>query len=136
MDSGKLIRELREERCVKSSDIERMSRAIADVRGNPDYYVSHSTLADVEGGSVPSIHQLFSLAVCLKASLEDLLLVSGMDANEVRELAGPPAPPCPGPSASDPQRPGFRFQLNFEADFNSHETSLLRLNPQELASLP
>ena len=34
------------------------------------------------------------------------------------------------------REPGFRFQLNFDAAFNSHETSLLKLNPQELATLP
>ncbi len=77
MDSGKWIRELREERFVKSSDIERISRSIADVKGNADFYVSHSTLADGETGSVPSIHKLFSLAACLKVSLEELLLVFG-----------------------------------------------------------
>ena len=80
MDSGKWIRELREERFVKSSDIERISRSIADVKGNADFYVSHSTLADIETGSVPSIHKLFSLAACLKVSLEELLLVFGIDA--------------------------------------------------------
>ena len=97
MDSGKWIRELREERFVKSSDIERISRSIADVKGNADFYVSHSTLADVETGSVPSIHKLFSLAACLKVSLEELLLVFGIDANEVRQFAGQAEPggACP-----------------------------------------
>src|SRR5713101_10007468 len=88
MDSGKWIRELREERFVKSSDIERISRSIADVKGNADFYVSHSTLADVETGSVPSIHKLFSLAACLRVSLEELLLVFGIDANEIRQFPG------------------------------------------------
>jgi hypothetical protein len=32
MNSGKWIRELREERFVRSSDIERVSRSIADVK--------------------------------------------------------------------------------------------------------
>jgi len=89
MDSGKWIRELREERFVKSSDIERISRSIADVKGNADFYVSHSTLADIETGSVPSIHKLFSLAACLKVSLEELLLVFGIDVHDVRQHAGP-----------------------------------------------
>src|SRR5258708_7536200 len=110
MDSGKWIRELREERFVKSSDIERLSRAIADVKGNADFYVSHSTLTDVESGSVPSIHKLFSLAACLKVSLEELLVVFGIDANEVR------------PFAVETREPGFRFQLNFDASFNTRET--------------
>ena len=92
MDSGKWIRELREERFVKPSDIERVSRSIADAKGNPDFYVSHSTLADIEGGSVPSIHKLFSLAVCLKTSLDELLLVFGIDWEEVTHFAIQPGP--------------------------------------------
>ena len=45
MDSGKRIQELREQRFVKSGDVERISRSIADLKGNADFYVSHSTLA-------------------------------------------------------------------------------------------
>ena len=54
MDSGKWIRELREERFVKSSDIERISRSIADIKGNADFYVSHSTLAESKPGLYPA----------------------------------------------------------------------------------
>src|ERR1700730_10209720 len=134
MDSGKWIRESREERFVKSSDIERISRSIADVKGNADFYVSHSTLADIETGSVPSIHKLFSLAACLKVSLDELLLVFGIDSNEVRQFAGPlESSPAPPESIEVPQ-PGFRFQIDFDTNFTSHETSLLKLNP--LATLP
>ena len=68
MNSGKWIRELREERFVRSIDIERVSRSPADVKGDPDFYVSHSTLADVETGAVPSTRRLVSLAVCLKVN--------------------------------------------------------------------
>ena len=115
MDSGKWIRELREERFVKSSDIERISRSIADVKGNADFYVSHSTLADIETGSVPSIHKLFSLAACLKVSLEELLLVFGIDANEVRQYAGQSEAGLPRlQTTTEVREPGFRFQLNFD----------------------
>ncbi|HEX3352755.1 MAG: helix-turn-helix domain-containing protein [Terriglobales bacterium] len=136
MDSGKWIRELREERFVKSSDVERISRSIADVKGNADFYVSHSTLADVETGSVPSIHKLFSLAACLKVSLEELLQVFGIDANEVRQFAGPAESGLSRVEPNESRGPSFRFQLNFDASLNSHETNLLKLNPQELAALP
>jgi len=136
MDSGKWIRELRDERFIKSSDIERISRSIADVKGNADFYISHSTLADIETGSLPSIHKLFSLAACLKVSLDELLLVFGIDPNEVRQFAGPlEAGPRRAERGKTPQ-PGFRFQLNFDTNFTSHETSLLKLNPQELGTLP
>src|SRR5258708_34094021 len=111
MDSGKWIRELREERFVKSSDIQRISRFIADVKGNADFYVSHSTLADIETGSVPSIHKLFSLAACLKVTLEELLLVFGINASEVRESAGQGDPGMRPQSTMTVRDPAFRFQL-------------------------
>ena len=136
MDSGKWIRELREERFVKSSDIERVSRSIADTKGNADFYVSHSTLADIETGSVPSIHKLFSLAACLKVSLEELLLVFGIDSNEVRRYAGQLEPGLPRLETTEAREIGFRFQLNFDTNFSSQQTSLLKLDPQELAVLP
>jgi hypothetical protein len=136
MDSGKRIRDLREERFIKSSNIERLSRLIADMKGSVDFYVSHSTLVDVETGSVPSIHKLFSLAACLKISLEELLLVFGIDANETRRFPGPWAPGQRGPVTFEAGEPGFRFQLKFHTCFDRHETSLLRWNPQELAALP
>jgi hypothetical protein len=136
VDSGKWIRGWREERFVKTSDVERISRSIADLKGDADFYVSHSTLADVETGSVPSIHKLFSLAACLKVSLEEFLLVFGIDAGELRQFAGPGQLGLRGPSAIEGREPDFRFQLNCDASLNSHETRLLGLNPQELAALP
>jgi hypothetical protein len=114
MDSGKWIREVREASFVKSSDIERISRSIADGRGNADFYVSHSTLADIETGSVPSIHKLFSLATCLKLSLDELLLAFGIDLNEVQH-AGPPETRAPRREIAEALEPDFQFQLNFGA---------------------
>ena len=117
MHSGKWIRELREERFVRSSDVERVSRSIADVKGDADFYVSHSTLADVETGAVPSIHKLVSLAVCLKVPLEELLLVFGIDGEEVRQCIGQGEPGVRKPWAIQEQEPGFRFQLTFDVGF-------------------
>src|SRR5205823_5194295 len=53
MDSGKWIRSLRDERLIKPSDVERITRNIAEKKDNSDFYVSHSTLADIETGSIP-----------------------------------------------------------------------------------
>ena len=62
MDSSKSIEELSEGRFVKSSDIERISRSIAEVKGNADFYVSHSTLEDIETGSVPAFTSYSALS--------------------------------------------------------------------------
>ncbi len=129
MPAHQRIRELREERFVKSTDIERLSRSIADIKGNADFYVSHSTLADIENGSVPNIHKLFSLAACLKISLDRLLQVFGIDSNEVRRFAGPPEPgPAPAESIEVPQ-PGLRFQLKFDANFPQSGNYLTQIEP-------
>jgi hypothetical protein len=134
MEPGKCIRKLRAERFVKSSDIERISRSIADIKGNADFYISHSTLADIETGSVPSIHKLFSLAACFKVSLEELLLVFGIDSNEAKLYAGQLEPRHPRLETMEAREAGFRFQLTFDTNLSSQETSLLQLNPQELAT--
>jgi len=60
MDSGTWIKQLLEERFIKASDVERLSRSIAEGKGNSDYYVSHATLADIAAGSIPSIYKIFS----------------------------------------------------------------------------
>src|SRR5205814_2326880 len=103
MDPGKWIRELREQRFVKSSDIERISKSIAEAKGNADFYVSHSTLADIETGSIPSIHKLFSLAASLRVSLNDLLRAFGVDPDEVTQYPAPS--PVAKLLAADVQQP-------------------------------
>jgi len=133
IDPGKCIRELREERLVKASDIERTSRAIADSKGNADFYVSHSTLADIEAGSVPSIYKLFSLAVCLGVPLDKLLSPFGIDSEEATSLCVRGSNPLPLLAT---QEAGFRFQLNFDTQFSFQETTLLRVPPQDAGVLP
>lgn len=132
---GKRIRELLEERHVKTSDVERITRAIADAKGNPDFYVSHSTLADIEGGSVPSVYKLFSLAIALRVSLDEVLGQFGIDAEEVASYGVEHAEALqlrPGEIGE----PAFRFQLNFDVAFNAQQTTLLRGQPQEMENFP
>ena len=92
MEAGKWIRSLREQRRIKPRDVERITKNIASAKTISDFYVPHSTLADIEAGSVPSIHKLFSLAVCLKVPLNELLHVFGIEMSETvpTELEAPP----------------------------------------------
>jgi hypothetical protein len=91
-------------------------------------------LADIEAGSVPGIQKLFSLAAGLKISLDELLLVFGVDANEVPQFAGPLEPGLAWPQSIEGPHSGFRFPPNFDTNFIGQETSLLKVNPQELAA--
>lgn len=130
MESGKWLRALREERAIKPSDIERITRSIADKKQNPDFYLSHSTLADIESGSVPSIHKLYGLSVALKVSLTELLSVFGIEV--VPETTTESRLQAPEPFLS---QPSFRFQLNFDTQMETEETTLLNVQARNLASL-
>jgi transcriptional regulator with XRE-family HTH domain len=140
MEAGKWIRALREERLIKPSDVERITRAIADTKRNTDFYVPHSTLADIESGSIPSIHKLFSLAISLKVPLDELLLLFGIDPKEINEftlLARTDAPQMQHRfAAASASEPPFRFALNFDTNSVTQETTLLRLRSQDTANFP
>ncbi len=131
-EPGRWIRALREERVIKPSDVERITRALADAKQNPDFYVSHSTLADIEAGSIPSIHKLFSLAICLKVSMSEVLLPFGIDPDEVGAYEAKSAPDAltlvPPPICE----PSSRLEIYLDANFNPQETTLLGLQPQDL----
>jgi transcriptional regulator with XRE-family HTH domain len=136
MEPGKWIRALREERMVKPSDVERVTRSVADAKRNADFYVSHSTLADIEAGSIPSIHKLFSLAICLRVPLSELLLPYGINLEDgTTDEAGSTSDALTLQTAPG-REPAFRFQLNFDMNLSTEETTLLRLQPQHLENLP
>lgn len=136
MESGKWIRSLREERFIKPSDVERITRKIADQKNNADFYVSHSTLADIEAGSVPSIHKLFSLALCFGLPLHDLFLPFGIDTAEslMTDSAASKAITA-GPSGLVFD-PSFKFQLNFDVNHSEQKTNLLRISAHDLEAIP
>jgi transcriptional regulator with XRE-family HTH domain len=83
MGTGDSIRKIREAIRVRSADIERLSRLVADAKGNPEYYISHGTLADIEAGSIPSIYKLLSLAVALRISYQRLLSIFGLEVGDL-----------------------------------------------------
>lgn len=135
MEPARLIKKLREERFTKASEIERVSRSIAEDKHNPDFCISHGTLADIENGSIPSIYKIFSLAVCLKLPYEQLLLVFGVDPQEVGRYEAPGAAKT-DLEPVDLREPGFRFQLHFDNRLNFKETNLLGPSPEQLGLLP
>jgi transcriptional regulator with XRE-family HTH domain len=71
-----------------------MSREIAEQRNNHDYYIAHSTLADIENGKqLPSISKLYTLSVIYRRPYDELAAWCGVpiaDAEkEHRALAFP-----------------------------------------------
>jgi len=137
MDSGNWIRKLREDRFLRAREIERLSRAIVEATGNPDYYVSHASLADIEAGAVPSIYKLFSLSSLLGISYHDLLHVFGVNPAEAAQF-GPPVDPAKTALVPTSLREAgtFPFRLNFTSRPVDPETNLLPTSPEKWPALP
>jgi hypothetical protein len=131
MDSGNWIRKLREERFLKAREIERLSRALADTTGNPEYYVSHASLADIEAGTVPSIFKLFSLACFLGVSYAELLHVFGVNLREMERFATSPDPSRTALVPTDLRESALPFRLRFSSQSIHQETNLLPPNPED-----
>jgi transcriptional regulator with XRE-family HTH domain len=136
MESGRWIRALREERLIKSTDIERITRTIAGEKQNTDFYVSHSTLADIEAGSIPSIHKLFSLAIALRVPLDQLLLPFGIDPKDAPAYEVESAQTVLRVQTPAARGAAFRLQLNFTTNSSPQGTTLLGIQPEDLANLP
>lgn len=134
-NSGILLKRLQADRLPKPAEIERVSRSIAEEKGNPDYYISPDAWGEIERGSTPSIYKLFSLSVCLRIPYERVMRAFGAD----------PQQAWPG-SGLDPVRTelvrinlrelGFSFQLNFGSHFDIRQTNLLQSTGAAWQCLP
>ncbi len=136
MESGQLIKKLREDRLLKPSDIERLSRSIADSKENSDFYISHATLADVESGSVPSIYKIFSLAVCFKMPYDQLLLIFGVDTRDTERSIDLVSTEETTLEPVDLLENDLRFRLHFDNRLSPKETNLLPGKVEEWGVLP
>ena len=135
-DSGQIIKNLREERFLKLSDVERTSRAIADSKGNDQYYIGHATLLEIEAGSIPGIYKIDSLAMVLKIPLTQLLLLFGIDVRETEQLliAAPRNETTLEPTGL--METDVSFRLNFDTRIDPRETNLLSGKPEQWAIAP
>ena len=92
--SGSRLKAERERLSLSVRDVSLMSRDIAKQRNNSDYYIAHSSLADIENGKqLPSLSKLYSLSVIYRRRYDELAAWCGVpiaDAEkEHRTLAFP-----------------------------------------------
>lgn len=77
--SGSRLKAERERLSLSIRDVSLMTRDIAKERDNPDYYIAHSTLADIENGKqLPSICKLYSLTVIYHRHYDELAAWCGV----------------------------------------------------------
>ena len=83
-DPGRRLRRIRERLRLRYRDVEEASQQIARHRGNQEFTVGLSRLADIENrGTVPSLYRLYSLCVIYGLKFEIVLGWFGIDLNEL-----------------------------------------------------
>lgn len=89
-DPGQKLRAARELLQLRYRDVEEASQVIADQRGNHEFSVGLSRLADIENkGTVPSVFRLYSLCAIYRLDFSKVLHWYGIDlANLVSDAAG------------------------------------------------
>ena len=121
-NSQVLSDKLQAETVVTLAEIERISRSLAEQKGNPDYYISPDAWGEIERGATPSIYKLFSLAICLQLPYERVMRAFGVDpfdANVKVELERTEL------VRINLRELGFSFELDLGRHFDMSQTHLL-----------
>lgn len=124
---GGSLKELRLTRGMTTRDVQNLSRRIADNRQCDDFYISHSSLSEIENSeSQPSLQKLYTLSEVYQTSFIKLLHFYKIDLEEIGET--PAALPFPRTqllqsSAEMPHRPASSVPLAPTASLD--ETNLL-----------
>lgn len=108
LKSGRRLRALRERLSLALRDVQELSRAIADEKQTPDYYIAHSSLADIENGKQePTIYKLYTLSVIYGYDCPKLLVLCGIplgDAERDHKAVALQRTYLVGPAPEDAQR--------------------------------
>lgn len=84
---GKRLKYFRLGLGLRIRDVEVYSRKIADAQRNQDFYISHSSLTEIENSdSTPNVYRLYTLSVVYRAGFIDLLLMYGIDLDQINHL--------------------------------------------------
>lgn len=82
---GKFLKEVRTRLELGVRDVQNASAVIANDRGQPNFYIAASRLAQIENDeTVPGVFKIFSLCAIYSLSLHDLLRRYGVDANDAQ----------------------------------------------------
>lgn len=84
--SSSRLKAERERLSLSVRDVSAMSREIAKQRNNHEYYIAHSSIADIENGKQPpSIYKLYTLSVIYKRSYAELAADCGVPISDTEK---------------------------------------------------
>jgi hypothetical protein len=84
LEFGKRLRAEREHLRLSLRQVQELSRDIAEHRKNHEYYIAHSSLADIESGKLATnIYKLYSLSVIYRLQYQKLAALFDVPVGEV-----------------------------------------------------
>ena len=88
-DGIKRLKAARKRLRLSTRDVARLSRAIAAKRNDPQYYISHTWVAELESGKfTPKLCKIESLSLIYKCRLEEILAMLGLDIGQAGKAEG------------------------------------------------
>jgi len=137
--AGEKLKALRLEMRMTTRDVEKLSQQISDSKENPEYYICHAWVTEIESGRfTPSIYKFYSLSIIYHSRLTDILDFFGIRLSDIAldqlairlpktHLLSEQLSPSPE-TLAHPARPTSLFQ--------SDETRMLSPLPEGWGMLP
>jgi len=139
MQPGKSLKQLRAHLGITVREVEEQSQKIAEVQGNPEFFVSHHWLTKLENTHrVPSIHKLFSLSAVYRVKISDLLPMFGIDQSLLQKYQIETAPQNTQLINLEDldSAKAITFPIRFDPGFRARETNLLSRMVQVWGEVP
>jgi hypothetical protein len=125
---GVQLKAIRLELGFKTRDVERLSREIANAKGNDEFYISHGWLTQIENSELtPSIYKLYSLSSIYRSRYARLLALYGVSLDELgKDQVRAPVPRSHRLDLEPPDA-GAKIELpvSFSPGLSTRETNLL-----------
>jgi transcriptional regulator with XRE-family HTH domain len=79
LGAGERLKALRVQMQLTTREVERLSLQISESKRNPEYYISHAWVTDIENGKfTPSIYKLYSLSTIYHSRFTDVAAYFGL----------------------------------------------------------
>jgi transcriptional regulator with XRE-family HTH domain len=137
--AGERIKVLRLDARMTTREVEKLSLEISKSKRNPEYYISHAWLTDIENGEfTPSIYKLYSLSAIYKSRFTELLGYFGLNLNDIgmdqMAVRLPRTHLVPGQLLGAQEEIRVPVQLAVDSSFN--DTKILQRSPEAWQKLP
>jgi transcriptional regulator with XRE-family HTH domain len=127
LEAGKRLRAKREALHLSTRDVARLSRRIAEERGDQAFSVSHNWVSDVENGKFkPKSPKLYSLCLIYRCGINEILALFGLNPGDLIQEQGLIALPHThllGPGAAAPE-PMMLTRLDLRSEAQLQRTNL------------